>query len=550
MPPSSSSDSPAKRAGSFRRDLARLSSPAFDLLVIGGGSIGTAVARDAALRGMSVALVDREDFGAGTVTRSTRLIHGGLRYLELYDFRLVREALRERETLLRIAPHLVRPLPFLTPIYRGDRWSPLTVAAGMLLYDLLSYDKSLPPHRFLNVRETLLAEPGLRREGLLGGAMYYDAQVASPERLCLAQARSAAQAGAACANHLKIVRLLEEGDRIVGAEAEDALTGQRIRIRAKATVNATGPWAGEIAPAPNGSPRLRRTQGVHLIAPRMTDHAIVLLAERDGRVFFVVPWRDRTMIGTTDTDFSGDPGEARSSEEDVRYLLEETRRVFPQANLSRIDACFAGVRPLLPIANASESQVTREHRIVDHAEEGRPGLISVFGGKITTARDIAEGIVDLVAKQLGNAAPCRTARLPVAGGDLRASMEETVDALIRRGAPKEVAEAWAADYGSEAFRVAEILRAETQPEKRGGLPKEIDPALAARCLYAVREEMAVTVPDLLLRRTLRGYEADRALDTAPLLAEWLGRQFSRSPETIRADCEDYARQADLLTCRA
>ena len=537
--------SPSHASSPFRRDLRRLSDTAFDLLVIGGGSIGTAVARDAALRGLSVALIEREDFGAGTVSRSTRLIHGGLRYLELYDFRLVREALREREVLLRTAPHLVRPLPFLTPIYRGDRWSPVMVGAGMILYDLLSHDKSLPGHRILDVRETLRMEPGLRREGLLGGAVYYDAQVASPERWCLAQAQSAAEAGAQCANHLGAARLLEEGGRIAGVEAEDRLTGNRLRIRARVTVNATGPWAGEVAPKRGDAPRLRLTQGAHLLVTRLTDHAVVLLAQRDGRVFFVVPWRGGTMIGTTDINFTGDPEDAVASSEEVRYLLDETRRVFPRADLSRAEVGFAGVRPLLPDDAERESQVSREHRIVDHAEEGKPGLLSVFGGKLTTARAIAEAITDMAAREVKNAAPCRTAFLPVYGGGLPAPLEEwtqrVAEACRERGLPEAAAGELAEAYGSRAITVLERIGGSDHP-----LPVLGDAVLSARLERGARDEMAHTTADLLLRRTLRGYETGGARDLAPEVARWLGRLLNRTEMDVRADLEDYERQAERL----
>jgi glycerol-3-phosphate dehydrogenase len=534
----------AKRSSrAFQRDLKSLTAQLFDLLVIGGGSIGTAVARDAALRGMSVALIESEDYGSGTVSRSTRLAHGGLRYLEMRDFRLVREALREREILLKIAPHLVSPLPFLTPIYRGDRWSPLMVATGMLLYDLLSFDKSLPGHRFLTVAESLRLGPDLRRASLLGGALYYDAQIRSPERLCLAQARSAAEAGAVCANHVVAAKLTMKDDRIIGVSAEDRLAGKRLEIRARITVNAAGPWAGDIAPGKNGSPRLRRTQGVHLIVPRFTDHAIVLLAQRDGRVFFVVPWKDRSMIGTTDTDFTGDPRDAKPSEEDIRYLLDETRRTFPHADLAHVEAAFAGVRPLLPNDDASESQVTREHRIVDHADEGRPGLISVFGGKLTTARDIGEQIVDLAARTCGVTAPCRTDRLPLWGGDLNASVRDWERWLIDHDAPADHAAGWVSDFGSQSVEVLNRYRAFLDEGGSSGLP----PAIEARFSFGVEEEMALTVSDLMLRRSLLGYEASRNYALARTAAEWLGRRFSRTPEQVNADLEDYERQADLLS---
>ncbi len=544
MPPSSLSSPPARP---FQRHLERLRARRFDLLVIGGGSIGAGVARDAALRGISVALLEAEDFGHGTVSRSTRLIHGGLRYLEQYDFRLVRESLREREVLLHLAPHLVRPLPFLTPLYRGDRWSPLLLAAGMVLYDLLSFDRSLPGHRLIGPQEALRLEPGLNPDRLLGATLYYDAQVASPERLCLALARSAAHAGAVCANHVRVTDLLREEGRVYGVEAEDALTGERFRVRARQTVNATGPWAGTLAPTVDGAPRLRRTKGVHLLVPAFTRHATLLLAPQDGRVFFTLPWEGRTMIGTTDTDFTGDPADATASAEDVRYLLDATRKVFPKANLHPVEAAFAGVRPLLPVEGGGESQVTREHRILDHAGEGLPGLTSVFGGKITTARAIAEEVTDLVAVHLGVRAPCRTAELSLPGGALGMTLDaftERVRAACQAaGVEGRHAESLVAAYGADAMAALGRVRAPAAPESR---PTGIDAVRVAKLEFGVEEEMAMTTPDLLLRRTLLGYHEGQARDIAPWVARWLGKRAGATDAAVRADLAEYERQAKRL----
>jgi glycerol-3-phosphate dehydrogenase len=373
---------------------------------------------------------------------------------------------------------------------------------------------------------------------LLGAALYYDAQVASPERLCLAQARSAAEAGAVCANHVGVIRLLEEKGAVAGAEVEDRLTGHRFSVSARMTVNATGPWAGDLAPSKDETPRLRRTQGAHLIVPKLTDHAVVLLAQRDGRVYFVVPWEGRTMIGTTDTDFQGDPGQAVASPDDARYLIEETRRVFPHADLSRIEAGFSGVRPLLPNTSVGESQVTREHRLFDHAEEGNPGLISVFGGKITTTRAIGEQAVDRIARRLGCSAPCTTSELPLWGGDLPASLNTFTEQIEAQseglGLEDEAARELVAAYGSRAGDVLTLYR------ETGDLD-------AARFAYGVTEEMALTTADLLLRRTLLGYRKGQARYQAEEVAWWLKSVLNRNEEAAQADLYDYYRQADLLS---
>jgi glycerol-3-phosphate dehydrogenase len=336
---------------------------------------------------------------------------------------------------------------------------------------------------------------------------------------------------------------------VVGAEVEDRLTGNRHEIRARLTVNATGPWAQDWAPAGEGKTRLRRTQGAHLIVPeRLTEHAVVLLARRDGRVFFVVPWQGRTMIGTTDLDFTGDPAEARPSPGEARYLLEETRRIFPEADLSGVEIGFAGVRPLLPETTVGESQVTREHRIVDHAGEGTPGLLSVFGGKLTTARAIAQEVVDHAAGHLREKAPCRTGSLPLHGGDLPLPFAEWVERLAARcrelGLPEGSAEELAEAYGSRADEALALVGEGDYllfPDR---------PLLNARLVYGVRREMALTTSDLLLRRTLTGYGEDHPLDMGVRVAMWLGHVLERSSKEVEADLIDYSHQISLTRLAA
>src|SRR4051812_10397861 len=268
-----------KRAG-----LQELTSSDVDLLVVGGGIVGCGIARDAALRGLRVALIEREDLGAGTTSRSTRLIHGGLRYLELLDFALVRQDMREREILLRIAPHLVRPLPFLVPMYGWPAWKRDRLRIGMVLYDLLSYDKSLPRHRFLSRAATLESEPHLNPRGLQGAAQYYDCQVQFPERLALANAIDAAEHGALIRTYTDVVRFLIEDDKVVGVEARDLATDRRVEIRANLTINATGPWLDRsLASTLNDhrAPLLRTTKGVHLVMPKLANNAILSIAASD-----------------------------------------------------------------------------------------------------------------------------------------------------------------------------------------------------------------------------------------------------------------------------
>lgn len=525
-----------------------MASEVADLLIIGGGILGCGVARDAALRGLKVALVEKEDFGSGTTARSTRLAHGGLRYLELFDFGLVHQALQEREILLRIAPHLVHPLPFLTPIYRGDRWSPLMVRAGMILYDLLSHGKSLPRHRMLTPRQVIELEPGLKKEGLLGGALYYDAQVDFPERLCIENLLSAAAHGARLANYAAVRSLVRQEGRVVGAEVEDRLTGKGYCLRARVVINATGPWADEVVhlALPQAPTRLRRTKGIHLLVPSFTRHAVVLLAQRDGRVFFAVPWNGLTLIGTTDTDFENSPDTVRADASDVAYLVEETRRVFPRALPAEILGTMAGVRALVRSRRAAESSVSRKHVIVDHAMDGCPGLLSIFGGKITNYRAIAAEAVDRVACLLGRRlGSSQTAATPLPGGGtpperLRPAVRLRAAAL---GLSEEQADLLVAFYGTRAHEV--LALAEDDPTLREPIV-EGQPEIRAQIHYAVRREMARTSADFLLRRTGMAYRPADRLEALERISHDMAHLLNWDEERLRTDRAHSAAQLSAL----
>ena len=383
----------------------KLTDQTFDVAVIGGGIIGAGIARDAALRGLSVALVEKADFGSGTTSGSTRLIHGGLRYLEMYDFGLVRMDLREREILLRIAPHLVKPLEFLIPFYGASLWFRLKMRVGMALYDLLSYDKSLPNHRMLSAAETLSEEPTLRPDGLQGAAAYFDAQVSMPERLCLENILDAESHGAAVASYTEVVDARREGDRVVALQIKSTETGETGELKAKVFLNATGAWCDRVSNRTHGppKPRLRTTKGIHITCEPMNRKASVLFSPIDGRLFFVIPLLGQCWIGTTDTDFNADPSTVRADGDDVEYLLRSVEPFFPDVRKLAIFSSNAGVRALVR-QDGSASSVSRMHKI----EETQPGLISVLGGKITGYRAIAEEAVDAACAKLGNRTPGRT----------------------------------------------------------------------------------------------------------------------------------------------
>lgn len=486
-----------------------------DLLVIGGGIVGAGIARDAALRGLSVALVEQNDLASGTSSRPTRLIHGGLRYLELFDFGLVRSDMRERETLLRIAPHLVFPLAFLLPLYRPTPFYRLKLRIGMFLYDLLSLDKSLPKRRRLGRADTLAAEPALDPDGLSGAWRFYDAQVPFVERLVVENAVDAAAHGAVVLNHARVTGYLRdaEGRRVVGARIRDEIGGGDLEIRARYTVNATGPWLDEtVRPIRRATqPLLRLTKGTHLVIPRATEQAHVLFAKRDGRLFFVLPWNGYTMVGTTDTDYAGDPADAIASVEDVEYLRSEAARAFPRASLDRIHFTWAGVRALVRVEGVSEGEVSRKHAILDHERvDDVAGVLSVIGGKITAYRLIAEEVTDIVAKRLGSAQRGTTAQRPLPGA---------------AGEPARTLDAIVAGDGALGSPVCEHVA-----------------TTGAEIVRAVRDEWAVTIGDVLLRRTAIGLAACQGLDCLEATADLIARTARWDPSRRTVEIEAYERE--------
>jgi len=524
-----------------------LSQRHFDMIVIGGGVIGAGVARDAALRGLSVALLEKEDFGAGTSSRPTRLIHGGLRYLEMLDFKLVREDLKEREILLRTAPHLVRPLPFLVPYYERSRLYAAKLKAGMMLYDALSYDKSLPRHRVLSRAQALAAEPALSPDGLSGGALYYDAQVELTERLCVENALAAAEHGATLITHATVVDLLRQNGDVVGVTARDNLEGGVYTVRGSVTINASGPWLDDlVGKATPGKTLLRRTKGVHLATPPASTNALVLFAGRDNRLFFVVPWMGLSWVGTTDTDFTGDPATARATPEDVAYLLDAVRRYVPGGHWDTVYYTQAGVRSLIKVEGVAESAVSRRHQIYDHARDGAGGLLSLVGGKLTAYRGIAADLVDAACARLGRKLPCRTATLPLPGGRL-GNVEAIVAGRIEPGAsaaglsPATVRHL-ASVYGSRYGRVVALCAQDpslARPLCAHG------PTVLGEVVVAVRDEMALTLSDVLLRRLGVAFRTCRGLDCAPAVAAQMAGLLGWDAARTSAEVAAYEQQVHL-----
>lgn len=531
------------------RDLRALAEGRHDLLVVGGGIIGAGIARDAARRGLRTVLVEQEDFGSGTSSRPTRLVHGGLRYLEHFDFALVRSDMREREVLLRVAPHLVFPLPFLLPIYGRGMLYRARLRAGMQLYDLLSYDKSLPRRRWLNRRQTLDAEPTLRPQGLQGAWRFFDAQVPLVERLVLENVLDAADHGAKVFNHARATHFLREGDRVTGADVEDRLNGDRFPVQAAVTVNATGPWldVSNQELRPGRRPLLRRTKGIHVVTPAAGRLGQVLFAGADGRLFFVVPWLGCSMIGTTDTDFNGDPEQAAAEEADVRYLLAAAQEAFPSAPFDQVHYTMAGVRALVRVDGVKEGEVSRKHALHDHLRaEGVHGILSVVGGKLTAYRGIAEEVVDWACARLGRRAPCDTAREPLPGappggrGSLRGALAARGQAL---GLDAAQTDHLAQIYGA---RAAEVLAlAANDPALCERLDMRL-PDIAAQVVHAVQREWAWTVADFLLRRTPLGMTPGQGVAQAPAVARRMAGLLGWDRAQEAAQVDAYARQVEPM----
>jgi glycerol-3-phosphate dehydrogenase len=495
-----------------REQLARLVTREFDLLVIGGGITGCGIARDAALRGLSVALVEKNDFGSGTSSRSSRLVHGGVRYLEHGHLHLVFESSAERQRLLVLAPHLVRPLSFTWPVYAGSRVPRWKLGAGLLLYDALALFRNVGRHRRLSRADVLRREPMLQPDGLVGGALYFDAAT-DDARLALANALGAAAAGAVVVNHASVVSLIIENDRVAGAKVHGALDGADVEVRARVVVNATGPWSDELRRLDERTAAaIRGSKGVHIAVPRerVGNHgALTLLAPQDGRVFFVLPGERQTIVGTTDTYTASAPDQVRASNEDVHYLLDAANAFFPAAGLAANDvvSAWAGIRPLISTRGDVPGSVSREHAIVTSPR----GLVSITGGKLTTYRVMAADVVKVVLARLQRRPGADRARSrPLPGGDFN-EIETLIASAIAATDGAGMARHLVASYGSRWNRVwDEITRDGGEAVVADGLPYTI-----GELRYCARHEMAYTLGDLLIRRTHLAYETpDHGLSAA------------------------------------
>jgi glycerol-3-phosphate dehydrogenase len=525
---------PSRRADAWRR----FEEHAFDVLVVGGGITGSGVALDAATRGLSTALVEARDIASGTSSRSSKLIHGGLRYLEQLDFTLVREALRERELMLtRLAPHLVHPVPFLYPLtHRG--WERPYVGAGLGLYDTLGGTRSLPRHRHLSRRAALVLCPALRRDALVGAVRYYDAQT-DDARHTLTVARTAAHYGAVVRTSTRAIRLVRDAGRVVGAEVLDTETGSTTVIRSAVVVACAGVWTDEVEALAGVRGRfdVRASKGVHLVVPRdRIASEVGLILRTETSVLLVIPWGNYWIVGTTDTDWTLDLVHPAASRADVDYLLGQVNRVLIRP-LTRADVSgvYAGLRPLLAGESDETSRLSRSHA----AARPMPGLVMVAGGKYTTYRVMAADAVNLAASDLDRAVPASvTADVPLLGAEGYPALVNQVDDLAALYAlPTWRIRRLLGRYGSLIFEVLDP--AAEDPALLHPLP-DADEYLRAEIRYGATHEGALHLDDLLTRRTRVSIEvADRGVRSAPDTAECVADVLGWSPSRQAAEVDVY-----------
>ncbi|KAB7738841.1 FAD-dependent oxidoreductase [Parvibaculum sedimenti] len=537
----------------MQRDLEKMSATAYDLIVVGGGITGASTAWDAALRGLKVALLEKEDFAHATTSGSSKLVHGGLRYLVNGELKLVRESLRERRIWENTAPHMVHPLPFILPTYGHGMKSGPVLSIGLAFYDLLSYDrnfvsdddKKIPGFRSISREEALKLMPSLKREGLTGAKIYYDCQMFAPERLCIECIEGAVEYGADAANYAEVNDFIVEstttsGRRIAGVKVKDRHTGKMHEIRGKVVVNAAGPWADLLMGiAEGGRParRLIRSKGIHIITREISGKNALAIQSDIGGHFFVIPWRGHTIIGTTDTVFDDDPDKVGVTEQDLKDFISVVNDGLPGLNLKREDIVhfYVGIRPLVDTAPAQGEEgskdsynASRAAEVYDHEPiDGIAGLISAMGGKWTTSRHLAEQITDMVLKKLGRHAKCETHCTPVYGGEIGRLKSFITRAQKRHPhLSADVVENLVLYYGS---RVDEVLAtADERPGEREALLRRLAPnwpVLTVQVIHAIRHEMARHLSDVLFRRTGLGTLGSPGFPTISTVVEVMAREL-------------------------
>jgi len=503
----------------------------YDVVIVGGGVNGCGIARECAYQGLSVACFDRGDFASGTSSASSKLIHGGLRYLEHGHFSLVREALLERRLLLKNAPHLVRPLPFVIPIFSHSKWSRLKTWLGVKLYDVLCLGKRVSRSRYLSANDVVSYLPYVNKDDLLGGVLYYDAQV-DDARLVIELAQQAEQWGADILNYVGVSAISQIKSGNYTITLEDSVTGNTLDVTSRCVVNATGPWSdingaqwgvGDVA-------TLRPSKGVHIITSKVTVEVGVLgHAPQDGRVFFILPYQGKTLIGTTDTEFRGDISQMVVTESDIVYLLRAANAVLPYAslNISDVEATFCGLRPLLKDDSATMGEVSREEVLIEHS----PGFWSLIGGKYTTFRAVSDRIAKKVMDYCGGSSGYRSTRsLVFPGAGIQDSNAFSAYLLQQHSYPSNVdlgvIQKVVARYGSAAPVVLEVCREDTWyfdqfPESD---------VLIGELLYGIRYEFVRSPLDFFRRRTDMFFDPDHGRESLDIALDLLSRELAWSDD--------------------
>lgn len=516
----------------------------FDVLIVGGGINGAGVARDAAMRGLNVLLVEKNDFASGTSSKSSKLAHGGIRYLEQGKLKLVYEALHERKTLMEIAPHLVKPLHFLIPFYKNAHGTPAwKMRLGMMLYDVLSGKKNISSHELVPRDEALFYEASLLGNKLKNAGGYYDAQM-NDARMTLENVLSAEEAGATCLNYVSVESFVSENGKVCGARLKDELSGNEVEVRAKKIINAAGPW-GEMVQKLTGAQakkHIRHSKGVHLILPRVNNEkAFLLFAQSDGRVFFVLPWGDYSILGTTDTDYKGDIDNITTTTDDVEYLIRAARENLNHPYLSKehIVSTYAGVRPLVYEPKQRSYDTSREHEIF----EDDAGLLCIYGGKFTTYRVIAKQVVDRLAKNFHQKlSPGATDKKPLYGGGITPNLYRELSKEFQT--TEVLATHLVSHYGSRACEILQLIKQDT------ALSEKLCPNhdhIAAEAVYAFTKEKACTLSDFFSRRTFIRHSKCHGLDCIEKVKTILQKYLSASSEDLQVQEEKYKMevQSDL-----
>jgi glycerol-3-phosphate dehydrogenase len=549
----------------MNRDLARISQVVPDLLIIGGGIYGVCAAWDAALRGLSVALVERADFGHATSGNSLRIIHGGLRYLQHGDIWRVRQSIHERRAFMRIAPHLVRPIPVFIPAYGHGLSGREVLAVALALNGVIGVDgrrhreppRWLPSNRLVSRAEALRLIPDIENTGLTGGAIVYDCQMAHSERLVLAFARSAARAGAQLANYVEATGLLREGSRVVGVRAVDTLTGAEHEIRARLVINASGPWVGRVLDLGSGRAAIRSgglSKAFNIAVDRQLtgEYAVGVYSKRTfrdrdailskgSRLLFITPWQGRSLIGTVHRPYDGDPDDLKVSEDEIAAFLDDINGAYPAAGLTmqNISACYAGLLPAAGYDPGSHGvRLLKRFRIHDHERDGLHGLLSVVGVKFTEARHVAERVIDLAFTKLGTSPPkSATAETALHGGRIE-DFEDFLGREVRRrphGLSPEVTRHLIDHYGSAYGEVLELLGSD--PRLAGGVGQG-SPVIQAEVVHAVRSEMAQKITDVVLRRTTLGGADGRRDATLGVCAALMARELGWTPRRTQREIDE------------